>query len=67
MRDRREQQAAVWGAAIGAVFGAVLGLGYQRWRRARRPDGRKAIKPTQIVRLAGTIAVVVRQVFEMLS
>jgi len=67
MRDRREQQAVLLGAAIGAILGAVFGLGFRRWRRARGTAGRRAIKPTQVVRLGGAIAAVVRQVLELLS
>jgi hypothetical protein len=67
MRDRREQQAVLLGTAVGAISGAVLGLVFSRWLHERRPAVRKAIKPTQIVRLGGAIAVVVRQVFKLLS
>jgi hypothetical protein len=49
------------------MWGAGLGLLYQRWRQARPVGERKPIKAGQIVRLGTNLAALARQVLELIA
>jgi hypothetical protein len=67
MLDSKEKRAVLLGAALGAVAGAGLALLFQRRRLPSLRGERKPIRAGQVVRLGSAIALVVRQLMEMLA
>ena len=66
MLNAKEKRTVLLGAVLGAVVGAGLALLLQRRRLSLGPRERKPIRAGQVVRLSSAIAVVVRQLMEML-
>jgi len=66
MRDKRQARAVLWGAALGALFGSVLALLFQRRRQQGGTTGVKPIRTQQLVRLGAAVVAILRQFAELI-
>ena len=62
---KKEAQAILIGAFLGALSGAALGLAYQRRRDQAAPA--KPLPPGQVMRLGVNVVSLARQFFDLLA
>jgi len=67
MLNAKEKRAMLLGAVLGALAGAGLALVFQRRRPLSPEQERKPIRAGQLVRLGSAIAILVRQLMDMLA